>query len=121
MSLPFLKDSRISLLVSVSGFCWVYRCVCQCRAQDDYTDRPAVQGWEVEKALALHRKAALAESPRKSKIASTKYAAAIVSACRAGIENAEKFMPRTPYEAGEPAKANVRKVMAEVIAIEDSL
>jgi 4-hydroxy-2-oxoglutarate aldolase len=75
----------------------------------------------VEKALALHRKAALAESPRKSKIVSTKYAAAIVSACRAGIENAEKFMPRTPYEAGEPAKANVRKVMAEVIAIEDSL
>ncbi|KAL4818799.1 hypothetical protein BDW67DRAFT_194367, partial [Aspergillus spinulosporus] len=78
---------------------------------------------EMEKALALHRKAALAESPCKSGIASTKYAAAIVSASRAGIENAEeKFKPRTPYEeAGEPAKANVRKVMAEVIAIEDSL
>jgi hypothetical protein len=77
----------------------------------------------MERALALHRKAALAESPCKSGIASTKYAAAIVSASRAGIENAEeKFKPRTPYEeAGEPAKANVRKVMAEVIAIEDSL
>ncbi|KAL4910379.1 hypothetical protein BDW74DRAFT_186398 [Aspergillus multicolor] len=78
---------------------------------------------KVEEALALHRKAALAESPCKSGIASTKYAAAIVSASRAGIEGAEeKFKPRTPYEeAGEPAKANVKKVMAEIIAIEDSL
>ncbi|KAL3490563.1 hypothetical protein BJX62DRAFT_138235 [Aspergillus germanicus] len=78
---------------------------------------------KVEEALALHRKAALAESPCKSGIASTKFAAAIVSATRAGVENAEeKFKPRTPYEeAGEAAKANVRKVMAEIIAIEDSL
>ncbi|KAL4975818.1 hypothetical protein BDW66DRAFT_166891 [Aspergillus desertorum] len=78
---------------------------------------------KMEEAMALHCKAALAESPCKSGIASTKYAAAIVSASRAGIENAEeKFKPRTPYEeAGEPAKANVRKVMADIIAIEDSL
>ncbi|KAL2856631.1 hypothetical protein BJY01DRAFT_203172 [Aspergillus pseudoustus] len=78
---------------------------------------------KVDEALALHRKAALAESPCKSGIASTKFAAAIVSASRAGIENAEnKFKPRTPYEeAGEAAKTNVKKVMAEIIAIEDRL
>lgn len=78
---------------------------------------------KVDEALALHRKAALAESPCKSGIASTKYAAAIVSASRAGIADAEdKFRPRTPYEpAGDAAKANVQKVMAEIIAIEDSL
>ncbi|KAL2839536.1 hypothetical protein BJX68DRAFT_197609 [Aspergillus pseudodeflectus] len=81
------------------------------------------KGGKVEEALALHRKAALAESPCKSGIASTKFAAAIVSASRAGVENAEeKFKPRTPYEeAGEAAKANVREVMAEIIAIEDTL
>ncbi|KAL4927672.1 dihydrodipicolinate synthase family protein [Aspergillus undulatus] len=78
---------------------------------------------KVEEALALHRKAALAESPCKSGIASTKFAAAIVSASRAGVDDAEtKFKPRTPYEeAGEAAKANVRKVMSEIIAIEGSL
>ncbi|KAL4913251.1 hypothetical protein BDW62DRAFT_167347 [Aspergillus aurantiobrunneus] len=78
---------------------------------------------KVEEALALHRKAALAESPCKSGIASTKFAAAIVSASRAGVEEAEdKFRPRTPYEeAGDAVKANVRKTIAEIIAIEDSL
>ncbi|KAL5003289.1 hypothetical protein BDV10DRAFT_180425 [Aspergillus recurvatus] len=78
---------------------------------------------KVDEALVLHRKAALAESPCKSGIASTKYGAAIVSAARAGIENAEeKFRPRTPYEeAGDSAKANVRKIMAEIMAIEGSL
>ncbi|KAL4983458.1 hypothetical protein BDW68DRAFT_181563 [Aspergillus falconensis] len=78
---------------------------------------------KVDEALALHRKAALAESPCKSGIASTKYASAIVSASRAEIKNAEdKFRPRTPYdEAGESAKANVRRIMTEIIAIEDSL
>ncbi|KAL1968462.1 hypothetical protein VTN77DRAFT_1991 [Rasamsonia byssochlamydoides] len=78
---------------------------------------------KVEEALALHRKAALAESPCKSGIATTKYAAAIFTAPKAGIESAEeKFKPRTPYEeASEAAKENVRKVMAEVAAIEESL
>ncbi|KAI9933006.1 hypothetical protein ASPWEDRAFT_166657 [Aspergillus wentii DTO 134E9] len=78
---------------------------------------------QVEEALALHRKAALAESPCKSGIASTKYAAAVFAASRAGVENAEeKFKPRTPYEGpGDAVKENVRKVIAEVGAIEDTL
>ncbi|KAL1982517.1 hypothetical protein VTN96DRAFT_1242 [Rasamsonia emersonii] len=78
---------------------------------------------KTEEALALHRKAALAESPCKSGIATTKYAAAIFTAPKAGIENAEeKFKPRTPYEeASEAAKENVRRVMAEVAAIEESV
>lgn len=77
----------------------------------------------VDEALALHRKAALAESPCKNGIAATKFAAAISSATRAGVEDAElKFQPRTPYEeAGEAVKANVRKIMAEIIAIENTL
>ena len=73
--------------------------------------------------MALHRKAALAESPCKSGIATTKFAAAVFAASRAGVENAEdKFRPRTPYEeAGDAAKENVKKTIAEVGAIEDSL
>ncbi|KAH8692619.1 dihydrodipicolinate synthetase family protein [Talaromyces proteolyticus] len=78
---------------------------------------------KIEEALALHQKAALAESPSKSGIATTKYAVAIYSAPKAGIENAEeKFQPRTPYEpASEATKQLVRKVMAELAAIEDKL
>lgn len=78
---------------------------------------------KVDQALALHRKAALAESPCKNGIAATKFAAAISSASRAGVEDPElKFRPRIPYEeAGETVKANVRKVMAEIIAIEDTM
>lgn len=78
---------------------------------------------KVEEALALHQKAALAESPSKSGIATTKYAVAIYSAPKAGIENAEeKFQPRTPYEpASEATKQLVRKVMAELAAYEDKL
>ncbi|KAJ9225468.1 hypothetical protein DTO169C6_2201 [Paecilomyces variotii] len=74
-------------------------------------------------ALDLHRKAALAESPCKSGIASTKYAVAVFSAKEAGIEDAaEKLKPRTPYEeAPEAAKKVVREVMAELGTIEKSL
>ncbi|KAG5297955.1 dihydrodipicolinate synthetase [Histoplasma ohiense] len=75
---------------------------------------------EVQEALRLHRIAALAESPCKSGIASTKYAAAIFSAKRAGIEGAEeKLRPRRPYEPpSEAAKENVRTVMALMESIE---
>lgn len=78
---------------------------------------------KTDDALALHRKAALAESPCKSGIASTKFAAAISSATRAGVQDAEvKFKPRTPYEEASPTtKENIRKVMAEIFAIEDTL
>ncbi|EFE40789.1 hypothetical protein TRV_04481 [Trichophyton verrucosum HKI 0517] len=77
----------------------------------------------VEEALKLHQKAALAESPCKSGIATTKYAAAVFSAKAAGIENAEERMrPRRPYEPPtDAAKENVKKVMAEVALIEQSL
>ncbi|EER45678.1 dihydrodipicolinate synthetase [Histoplasma capsulatum var. duboisii H88] len=75
---------------------------------------------EVQEALRLHRIAALAESPCKSGIASTKYAAAIFSAKRAGIEGAgEKLRPRRPYEPpSEAAKENVRTAMALMESIE---
>ncbi|EFQ97706.1 hypothetical protein MGYG_00745 [Nannizzia gypsea CBS 118893] len=77
----------------------------------------------VKEALSLHQKAALAESPCKSGIATTKYAAAIFCAKAAGIENAEERMrPRRPYEAPtEAAKENVKKAMAEVALIEQGL
>ncbi|DAA78544.1 TPA_exp: Uncharacterized protein A8136_4520 [Trichophyton benhamiae CBS 112371] len=77
----------------------------------------------VEEALKLHQKAALAESLCKSGIATTKYAAAVFSAKAAGIENAEERMrPRRPYEPPtDAAKENVKKVMAEVALIEQSL
>lgn len=78
---------------------------------------------KVDEALELHRAAALAESPCKSGIASTKYAAAIFSAKAAGIEGAEeKLRPRRPYEPPtEAAKENVRNTMERVAAIEASL
>lgn len=78
---------------------------------------------KVEEALALHRKAALAESPSKSGIATTKYAVATYTAPKAGIQNAEeKFQPRTPYEpANDATKATVKKVMAEIAAVEEKL
>lgn len=76
-----------------------------------------------EEALKLHRIAALAESPCKAGIASTKYAAAIFSAKAAGIEGAEdKLKPRTPYEpASGDTKSHIKSVMAELAAIELSL
>lgn len=74
-------------------------------------------------ALALQQRSALAESLTKTGIASTKYAAALTSAKSAGIEDAEnKLKPRRPYEApSEETKSSIRKIMAEVTAIEDSL
>lgn len=73
-----------------------------------------------QEALELHRKAALAEAPCKGGIAVTKYAAAVYSASKAGIENAEeKLAPRRPYEPpGAEVKTKVREVMAEVDRIE---
>jgi 4-hydroxy-2-oxoglutarate aldolase len=73
-----------------------------------------------EKALELHGKAALAETPCKGGIAATKYAAAIFSAKAAGIESAEeKLRPRRPYEAPiEAVKKVVRETMADVASLE---
>ncbi|KAJ5220510.1 hypothetical protein N7468_009714 [Penicillium chermesinum] len=78
---------------------------------------------QLEDALKLQQKAALAESPIKSGIASTKHAVATYSARAAGISNTEeKLHPRHPYEpAGEPVKKAIRETMAEVAEIEKSL
>lgn len=78
---------------------------------------------KVDEALALHRKAALAESPCKSGIAATKYAAAIHTAKAAGIEGAEeKLWPRKPYTPpSDGEKEKVKKVMERMADIELSL
>ncbi|KAL6230277.1 hypothetical protein BDW75DRAFT_234518 [Aspergillus navahoensis] len=78
---------------------------------------------KVAEAIELHKKAALAESPCKSGIASTKYATAIYSAKLAGIEDAEeKLKPRKPYEEpADGAKKVVREVMGAVAELEVTL
>lgn len=78
---------------------------------------------EGDEALRLHKAAALAERPCKSGIAMTKYAAAVFSATRAGVEDAErKMLPRRPYAGpGEADKAKCREVMAELAKIEEEL
>ncbi|CAK7231530.1 hypothetical protein SBRCBS47491_007962 [Sporothrix bragantina] len=74
-------------------------------------------------ALALQYKAALAERPCKSGIATTKYAASVFTAPLAGIAGAEaKLQPRRPYlEPSDVEKAKCRELMAEVAEIEKSL
>lgn len=81
------------------------------------------QEGKTEEAWKLQKIAALAESPCKSGISSTKFAVATYSAKLAGIKNAEeKLAPRHPYEPlGEAAKKPVREVMAEAGKIEEQL
>ncbi|KAJ5349193.1 hypothetical protein N7541_006920 [Penicillium brevicompactum] len=81
------------------------------------------QKGQVDEAVKLQRKAALAESPIKSGIASTKHAVACYSAPLAGIPDAAaNLAPRHPYEeVGEGPKKAIREVMAEVAEIEKSL
>jgi 4-hydroxy-2-oxoglutarate aldolase len=78
---------------------------------------------KTQDALELHRKAALAETPIKSGIASTKYAVSQYSAVAAGVENAEeKLKPRRPYvPVGDSVKANVKDKMGALADIERSL
>ncbi|CAL5866397.1 uncharacterized protein PFLUO_LOCUS605 [Penicillium psychrofluorescens] len=78
---------------------------------------------KMTEAMELQRKSALAESPCKGGIASTKYAVALYSAPAAGIENAmEKLKPRTPYEeAGEGVKKTVRELMGAVGEMEKAI
>ncbi|KAL2802715.1 GTP cyclohydrolase N terminal-domain-containing protein [Aspergillus granulosus] len=78
---------------------------------------------KVAEAIELQRKAALAESPCKSGVASTKYATALFTAPLAGIEGAEeKLKPRTPYEEpAEGAKKVVREVMGGLAEVEAAL
>lgn len=81
------------------------------------------QDGQIDEAVKLQRKAALAESPIKSGIASTKHAVACYSAQLAGIPDASaNLAPRHPYEeVGEGPKKAIREVMAEVAEIEKSL
>ncbi|KAJ5579535.1 uncharacterized protein N7459_005520 [Penicillium hispanicum] len=73
--------------------------------------------------MELQRVSALAESPCKGGIASTKYAVALYSAQAAGIDNSfEKLVPRTPYEeAGDAVKKTVKEFMGAVADIEKSI
>ncbi|KAF2750740.1 dihydrodipicolinate synthetase family protein-like protein [Sporormia fimetaria CBS 119925] len=78
---------------------------------------------KMKEALELHRKAALAESPVKAGIASTKFAVSQYSAVAAGIEGAEeKLKPRRPYvPVSDAVKDNVRRVMDGLAEIEKTL
>jgi len=74
-------------------------------------------------AMELQRSSALAETPCKGGIASTKYAVALYSAPVAGIKNAlEKLKPRTPYEeAADGVKKTVKDLMGTVAGIETAI
>lgn len=76
-----------------------------------------------DQALALQRLAAHAESPTKAGIANTKYAAAIFTAKKAGIANAEVLLrPRRPYEEPtEAQKSKIREVMEPLDEVEMSM
>ncbi|KAH0384136.1 aldolase, partial [Aureobasidium melanogenum] len=73
-----------------------------------------------EEALKLHRVASLAEEPCKAGIASTKYAASVFSAPKAGIQDAEaKLRPRQPYPpAPEAVQEKIRETMSEMSKLE---
>lgn len=79
---------------------------------------------QVAEALRLQRVAALAEGGvGKNGMAFTKYAASLLTAQAAGIENAEgKLRPRKPYlPPGQEAKAVVKKRLEELLKIEAQL
>ncbi|KAF2189251.1 aldolase [Zopfia rhizophila CBS 207.26] len=78
---------------------------------------------KVKEALELHRTAALAESPTKAGIASTKYAVSQYSAIAAGIEDPEpKLKPRAPYTPpADAVKANIRNLMDGMVDIESKV
>ena len=79
--------------------------------------------WRTSKqneALRLQQFLALAESPTKAGIANTKYASVIITAPRAGIENAACLLrPKQPYsEPPEDVKQHIRKVMGNISGLE---
>jgi hypothetical protein len=78
---------------------------------------------KVVEAMELQRSSALAETPCKGGIASTKYAVALYSAPAAGIDNAlKKLKPRTPYEeAVDGVKKTVKELMGAVAEIEAAI
>lgn len=76
-----------------------------------------------EEAFKLQQTAALAETPCKSGVASTKYAVAVYSAQLAGIKDADtKLAPRHPYlPVGDDVKRAVQSIMAKAGEIEEEL
>ena len=78
---------------------------------------------DVHGAMDLQKVAALAESPCKSGIASTKFATACFAARMAGIKDAErKLRPRHPYEElPEQGRNNVQSVMGAAAEVERKL
>lgn len=74
-----------------------------------------------KEALALQRILSLAESPTKAGIASTKYAAAVTTAPRAGIADAPILLrPRRPYEEPDDGmKAKILETMSPLSSLED--
>ena len=74
-----------------------------------------------KEALALQRILSLAESPTKAGVASTKYAAAVTTAPRAGITDAAALLrPRRPYEEpDERMKAKIFETMSPLSSLED--
>ena len=74
-----------------------------------------------KEALDLQRILSLAESPTKAGVASTKFAAAITTAVRAGIPDAAVLLrPRRPYEEpDERTKARILETMSPLSGLED--
>lgn len=81
------------------------------------------QEGKFNEAMALHRKAALAEQPCKAGIATVKYAASLTTAKAAGIEGAgEKLAPRRPYiEPSETVKKDIQQHLEALMGLEASL
>ena len=74
-----------------------------------------------KEALALQRVLSLAESPTKTGVASTKYAAAVMTAPRAGITDADILLrPRRPYEEPDDrTKARIFETIRPLSKLED--
>ncbi|QGI69984.1 hypothetical protein CEK27_002313 [Fusarium fujikuroi] len=81
------------------------------------------QEGKFQEAMALHKKAALAEQPCKAGIASVKYAATLSTAKAAGIKGAaEKLKPRRPYvEPTDAAKKSIESQISEMLEFEATL
>ncbi|KAL4806732.1 hypothetical protein BDV18DRAFT_168361 [Aspergillus unguis] len=81
------------------------------------------QEGKVEEAMALHKRAALAEQACKAGIATVKYAAGITTAKKAGVEDAlEKLKPRRPYlEVDDKGKIAIEEMVEGMREVEDSL
>ena len=81
------------------------------------------QEGKFQEAMALHKKAALAEQPCKAGIASVKYAATLSTAKAAGIKGAaDKLKPRKPYvEPTDAAKKSIESQISEMLSFEATL